>query len=610
MRLKRAKWISIGILLLLGTAGLAVAFFAVELGLDQDRKLGGQRLALAYLGGTCLALAAILFLSPWLARLGRSALAGLSAAARRLPWPGRALDRVDALFERIECSSLWSFGHRHAAWWAGLGALGVALVTWWYLTSGTLTTWVSYSHYFDRQGEAFLAGQLYLLETPPAGLLALPNPYDWQRREAIGGYLWDSSLYQGKYYLYWGPVPALLAAAGRLASHRVVEDQYLLFVFIIGLAASLAALLHELRRSFYPSAPAWSVPLLAAVAGLSAPVFWLVNRPSVYETAISAGQCFLILGLMAAVRGLRPERPQWGWLGLAGFAWGAAAGSRVNTALAIGWMAALTCLYLWRHRQSRWGWVAATACLLGPLALWGAGLGWYNLARFGSLLETGHRYQLTGPALPANYSQVASIQYLMPNLYNLLARPLSFQWGQFPFVFAPYLTKASWPGFIRLVDPYYFSEPVAGMFLAVPVFWLAFTGVIGPVRNAWAWLNERAMPMKRQVHPLSGWVWWMVGGSILLSLGSLSIFIMTTMRYEADLIPLMTVFTALALWQLLDSCRARPRLRRWLFLLVLVAGLASILIGLLVNFQNGDKRFAANNPQLYQAIAHFFSGRE
>ena len=107
-------------------------------------------------------------------------------------------------------------------------------------------------------------------------------------------------------------------------------------------------------------------------------------------------------------------------------------------------------------------------CLLIPLALWGGGLAWYNAARFGSIFETGHRFQLTGPALPANYSQVASIAYILPNLYNLLARPLVFEWNSFPFVFTPYLTGAMWPGFIRIVDPYYFSEPIAGILLAVP----------------------------------------------------------------------------------------------------------------------------------------------
>jgi hypothetical protein len=75
--------------------------------------------------------------------------------------------------------------------------------------------WTPYTRYYDRQADAFLAGSLSLLEKPPAELLALANPYDYHNREGLG-YLWDASLYRGKYYLYWGPVPALVAAGVKL----------------------------------------------------------------------------------------------------------------------------------------------------------------------------------------------------------------------------------------------------------------------------------------------------------------------------------------------------------------------------------------------------------
>ncbi len=62
--------------------------------------------------------------------------------------------------------------------------------------------------------------------------------------------------------------------------------------------------------------------------------------------------------------------------------------------------------------------LASMVALIVPLLLWGAGLAWYNYARFGNILETGHRFQLTGGALPANYNDIVSISYILPNLYN------------------------------------------------------------------------------------------------------------------------------------------------------------------------------------------------
>jgi len=60
-------------------------------------------------------------------------------------------------------------------------------------------------------GESFLRGQLSLLEEPNPQLTELQNPYDPAQRTVP--YHWDASYYKGKYYLYWGPVPALAFAA-------------------------------------------------------------------------------------------------------------------------------------------------------------------------------------------------------------------------------------------------------------------------------------------------------------------------------------------------------------------------------------------------------------
>ncbi len=614
MRLKRVRKIAVAVLSIFGAAALVAAFFAFELGFGHNREMGWARVALACVGGVSVFLAGLIafagqitalwgkiYLHPFMQRIGRGAV-----------WCGRPLIRVNLFIERLEKTRLATWLEKRPAVWAALGAGLVTFVSLWYITSGTFTTWTPYTHYFDMQADAFLSGQLSLLETPPRALLNMPDPYDWQKRESVGGYIWDSSLYNGKYYLYWGPVPALLAAAVKLIGLGVVEDQTLLLFFVSGLAFALAALLFRLRQSLFPRAPTWTLLALTLLGGLNLPLLWLVNRPSVYETAIAGGQFFLILGLYGAVSAMATQNTG-RWLALAGLAWGAAIGCRVNTALAIGWMVATVCLYLIYRAKGRYNWILPTITLLIPLVLWGAGLAWYNAARFGSILETGHRFQLTGPALPSDYSQVASIAYIPPNLYNLLARPFEVHWHSFPFVFTPYITVAMWPGFIRIVGLYYFSEPITGIFLGVPAFWISLLPLFRLIRTvwitAWDWLKERpkigSLPKTGQ--PASPWIWAMVGGAVFCSLTALMVFIMTTMRYEADLTPIMTVFTALALWRTLDWLRSRPGAARLVLLLAAVLILISLAISLFANFQNGDKRFFTNNPELYSALAHFFN---
>ena len=614
MRLKRVRIIAVAVLSIFGAGALVVAFFAFELGLGHNREMGWARVALATVGGLALFLAGLMAFSGQITALWDKVYRQpfIQMIGRGVVWCGQALNQVNFLLERFEKTHLATWLEKRPAAWAALGAGLVTFVSLWYITSGTFTTWTPYTHYFDMQADAFLSGQLSLLETPPQALLNMPDPYDWQKRQSVGGYIWDSSLYNGKYYLYWGPVPALLAAAVKLTAPWVVEDQYLLLFFVSGLAFALAGLLFRLRQSLFPRAPAWTLFALTLLGGLNLPLLWLVNRPSVYETAIAGGQFFLILGLYGAVRAVTTQKND-GWLALAGFAWGAAIGCRVNTGLAIGWMVAVVCLYLiYRAKGSR-NWVLPVIYMLIPLALWGAGLAWYNAARFGSILETGHRFQLTGPALPSDYSQVASIAYIPPNLYNLLARPFVVQLHSFPFVFTPYITVAMWPGFIRIVGLYYFSEPISGVLWGVPAFWISLFPLFRLIRTAWDtawdWLKERPVVAQPPIidKPAYPWVWAIVGGAAFCSLTALMVFIMTTMRYEADLTPIMTVFTALALWRTLDWLRSRPGAARLVLLLAAVLILFSLAISLFANFQNGDKRFLTNNPELYSALAHFFN---
>src|SRR5665648_957877 len=69
-RLSRVKTVTSLILLLIGLAMIAVAFFAYELNLDNNPQMGSQRKVLALLGVGCIFLAAALLASKWIRRLG------------------------------------------------------------------------------------------------------------------------------------------------------------------------------------------------------------------------------------------------------------------------------------------------------------------------------------------------------------------------------------------------------------------------------------------------------------------------------------------------------------------------------------------------------------
>src|SRR5512144_801094 len=62
--------------------------------------------------------------------------------------------------------------------------------------------------YYNMMTDALLHRLLHLREAPDPGLFELSDPYDEARNSRLR--LHDASLYRGKYYLYFGVVPALV----------------------------------------------------------------------------------------------------------------------------------------------------------------------------------------------------------------------------------------------------------------------------------------------------------------------------------------------------------------------------------------------------------------
>jgi hypothetical protein len=497
-------------------------------------------------------------------------------------------------------------------WLAGCGAVAV-LIALWFITSGTLTRWTPYWGYFDMQAEAFRAGQLALLQAPPQELLDLPNPYDWRAREGID-HLWDTTLYNGKYYLYWGPLPALLALAVKLVyPAAVVEDQYLLFAFYVGIVVCLGLLLHWMRSRLVERVPGWTAGLLLLAGSLSLPPLWLINRPTVYETAIAGAQFFLLAGLYAALRGADLPRGKnaWIWQMAAGFFWGAMVGCRFNSALAVIFLFSVFALSaLWRAGKLNLDAenLRYVALMLVPLGLWAVGLLWYNTARFGSPLETGHRYQLTGIALPADYGQVFSIQYVIPNFYNIVLRPLVLELDGFPFVFTPFIQENMWPSFLRLPETYYYSEPIAGYLFATPFLLVVLVPLAGWLRAGWRWLDGEAWPCVDQILAARQRLFLIAaGGAALINTALLLVFISSSMRYLNDAYFMLFLLAAYGFWWGWQGLRRSTTWRIIFLTAFLLLVIASLAIGMLGNFQNGDKLFEANNPDLYRRLAGFFN---
>lgn len=494
-----------------------------------------------------------------------------------------------------------------SASWSGAGLtlalLAAAYAYIWILTFGVMNQWTKGKNYYGRLAQAFQHGQAHLLDTPNSALLQLENPYDHRQRKGLE-YLWDTSLYDGKHYLYWGPVPAAMGWVYSTLTARPTLDSALVFLFVFGVAAFSALLLRRLHLDGW--LPQWVMWGGVAIAVFNVPLVWLLTRPTHYEVSIAGGQFFIMAGFYLYYLAFRQPAPQPAFLFLSSWMFALAGGTRVNTLpfIAAAGAAALFHAYVKNNRKFSDS-IPAFAAVSIPLVLTAAALAWYNYIRFGSILEFGHRYQLTGPSLTANYSDIVSASYILPNLYAYVFRPPELN-GAFPFLRVPWIKPNMWPFFIRLPEHYYYTEPVAGILFITPT--VSFTACL-LAAFLWRLLNGdvscriKSPPVWSPALQLA----LSMLGYFIIQMFILLVFINSAMRYLADVFPAL-----LLLCVLFTGFYARNFIvqKYQMQLLSLTWGLfavATAVFGFLIGFTGDKNLFLNNNPRLFYQLFEWFS---
>jgi hypothetical protein len=488
---------------------------------------------------------------------------------------------------------------RWAAVWAVLAAVSFLYV---FLgTAGTFGELPEQSDYYDRMAEGFRAGHLYLEETPSRALLAKDNPYA-DKYTRLG--IWDASLYGGRYYFYWGPVPALLVWAFKatFAFPRAVNDQWLSLLFMLGRFYAGAALIAALCRMRVVSPPGWALVLAMAVFGLAGPAPFIVARPQVYEASLAAGQCFLLWGMWAALQGLyAAERPH-RWFALAACLWALAMGSRITSSIAIPPLVSITLFTSWvrsrantRTRRAAVVQLARESLALGvPVAAAAGGYAIYNHARFDSFTEFGTSYQITLQKFWSHES------FVWPNLVSYLWAPLDWS-CQFPFVSGT--THREAPFFLRWPPGYQTFEKVAGVLVMAPWCYLLLIPVARLAVQAWTRLRMGAVASSQCLGSLELW-------AILCSLALLPTLAPAlglweaSMRYSADALGGSVLAATLgAFWLLRHDVAAKSQvLRAELRLLLAGLGAYTCLVGAFSGVPSYQNTLRDHNPDLYHRI--------
>jgi hypothetical protein len=269
---------------------------------------------------------------------------------------------------------------------------------------GRLAFEASAGHVFNREPEgyyplvtdAFFSGQLHLKIQPRPELLALSDPYNGALNQPYR--LIDLSLYNGRYYFYWGLTPVVLFFAPIYWIIGQFPSEALACAFF-GAAATVCMgwLMLALRRRYFPgSSSVLTVFALACIAtGSYLPALAMGN--GVYGVPITAAAFCQVFLWCCIARALHSSNSVVGWTVAAGFALALTIGARPNYVL---WSAVLIwpLLVLGQRNPGRRLLLIVAAAIPALLAIVTMlGLNWL---RFGKWMEFGMHYQLTGPAQP------------------------------------------------------------------------------------------------------------------------------------------------------------------------------------------------------------------
>ena len=432
-------------------------------------------------------------------------------------------------------------------------------------------------------GEGFFRGQLSMVHQPDAALMAMPFPYDYKAREGKVGYIWDASYFDGRYYLYFSPLPVV----SFYMPHRLLRGAYPrdnLAAAVFGAWAFLAAVAFARKalalrgRALHVPWPVWIL-----LIGLANVTCYLLVEIRIYEVSILFGAALTATWAWALARYV--EKPTIGravwmsvWLALS-------IAARPN----LGVLLFVAAAVLWLNAKAR----LRTFALAGiPLAITFIALVAYNVARFGQPFEFGTTYQLT--FVPMQGLRVCSLCTLgeLSRFGNSLMHYLFWAptiRADFPFVNMQFATpdpKTSFamPG----------SEQVVGVFPLVP---LAMLGTLFAVLLAL--LRRRADAGTRVGMQMMAAAW-------LVLLGISTCWWIVS-RYSIDFMFLMAAATVVCVESGLAFLATTGIRMLPLRIAAIALAVYSIIYGFLLGFAGPAEGFKRLHPELFEKLAKMLS---
>ena len=450
---------------------------------------------------------------------------------------------------------------------------------------------------YTYQAESFLKGHVWLDFTPPKYLSEMANPYDYNARLELArqtgeSFKLDFAFFDGKYYSYYGIVPALIfyvpfvALTGLHLNNSVpvllMGVVFILFSFM---------LVYRLLKRCCPKVSLGIYFLLVLVFLFGTGAFYCAQTPHVYSVAFISAIMFTVTALYFWITAsdkhyednkmpLSKAR-----LLIGAIAMGLAIGSR--PVFGIYALLAFPLFYSEIRERlffSKKG-IANTMCIVVPLLVIGSALLYYNKIRFGSFFDFGNTYNLSEMDLQNRHP---GIRRLWLGIFEYLFQPMKIS-GRFPYVESIYDYQNRSTDYMG----YMFFDPVYGGYFALCPVCLCVVFI----RKFRKQLSEMKM------------YWTCVVSLIFATLLLFMDIEMTgiTLRYQMDFGMLVVLASVLILTVLIRKAEDSSYKNAFKFALIALIVLTGITVFANLMIMLADSKqwaLVSTNPKLYYSIKY------
>lgn len=326
------------------------------------------------------------------------------------------------------------------------------------------------SYYETNFVNALSNGKISLEDEPSENLINLDNPYDTTQRNANSlqrekDYIWDASYYNGKYYSYFGVLPALIL----LVPYHLISGKYMatsvgILIFSLMTIWSLRELIIKIFERYFKNTP-FKIMIYSMLIFLFGSQILLLNgRPMFYELAVASGLFFAITGIDFLLIGIQDNSIKYKYIFLSSLFLSLSVACRPTMLLTSLIALPVFINILVKNFKEKKNVIKTFLCVGIPYIVIGTLLMYYNYIRFNSIFEFGASYQLTVNDMSHLKNRFMTIAIgIVCNLFGIPVFTTSF----------PFITTNQ--KILSFYGYYYIEDMIGGLFILVPICFSIFS---------------------------------------------------------------------------------------------------------------------------------------